>query len=93
MSGDFLCRFSVQEKRSSHSGQVHTMEQKGGSAAMAKKQTLHYTFHDPNPPAKTADFLLKLFLEVDQKKIDAALQKAYESPEDTQKYHKISEAV
>lgn len=60
---------------------------------MAKKQTLNYTFHDPNPPVKTADFLLKLFLEVDQKKIDAALQKAHESPEDTQEYNKISEAV
>lgn len=60
---------------------------------MTKKQTLHYTFHNPNPPAKTADFLLKLFMEVDQKKIDDALQRAYESQEAAQPQDNIPEPV
>ena len=35
---------------------------------MAKKQPLHCTFHNPNSAARTAEFLLRLFLEVGQKK-------------------------
>lgn len=60
---------------------------------MAKKHTLHYAFHNPNTPAKTADFLLKLFLEVDQKKIDDALQRANESQEAAQPQDNIPEPV
>ena len=58
---------------------------------MAKKQTLQYAFHNPNTPAKTADFLLELFLEVDQKKIDDALQRANESQEASQPQDNIPE--
>ena len=60
---------------------------------MAKKQTLHYAFHNPNPPAKTADFLLKLCLEVDQRKIDAALQKAYESQDSSQAQDRLPKTI
>ena len=48
---------------------------------MAKKQPLHCTFHNPNSAARTAEFLLRLFLEVSQKKIDGALQEVSSSPD------------
>ena len=35
---------------------------------MAKKQPLRCTFHNPNSAARTAESLLRLFLEVGQKK-------------------------
>lgn len=42
---------------------------------------LRYTFHNPNSPARTAEFLLRLFLEVGQKKLDEALQAASAAPD------------
>jgi hypothetical protein len=41
-----------------------------------KKKTLTYRFHDPNPPAVTAEFLAKLFVEVNADKVRKALLEA-----------------
>ena len=39
-----------------------------------KARKLNYRFHDPNPPEVTADFLEKLFIEVNAPKIERAIQ-------------------
>ena len=43
-----------------------------------KKQKLHYRFHDPNDPAVAAEYILKVFIEVNQKKVEEAIRKASE---------------
>ena len=44
-----------------------------------KERKLNYRFHDPNPAAVTADYILKLFIEADVRKVEAAIQKATEA--------------
>lgn len=44
-----------------------------------KKRKLNYRFHDPNPAAVTADYILKIFIEANAGKVEAAIQKAAES--------------
>lgn len=41
-----------------------------------KKRKLNYQFHDPNPAATTADYLLKIFMEANQEKVQLAIQAA-----------------
>lgn len=41
-----------------------------------KKRKLNYRFHNPNPAAETADYLLKIFMEANQKKVQLAVQAA-----------------
>lgn len=41
-----------------------------------KKRKLNYRFHDPNPTAMTADYILKIFIEANAGKVEAAIQKA-----------------
>lgn len=41
-----------------------------------KKRKLNYRFHDPNPAAVTADYILKIFIEANAGKVEAAIQKA-----------------
>ena len=41
-----------------------------------KKRKLNYIFHNPNTPEATADYLLKLFIEVNKPKVEAAIRKA-----------------
>ena len=43
-----------------------------------KKQKLNYRFHNPNDPAVTAAYILKVFIEVNQKKVEEAIRKASE---------------
>ena len=43
-----------------------------------KKQKLNYRFHNPNDPAVTAEYILKVFIEVNQKKVEEAIRKASE---------------
>lgn len=43
-----------------------------------KRQQLIYRFHDPNPPEVTAEFLFKLFFEINKPKVDAAINAARE---------------
>ncbi len=39
-----------------------------------RKQKLNYRFHNPNPADVTADYILKIFMEVNKKKVDQALK-------------------
>ena len=41
-----------------------------------KKCKLNYRFHDPNPVAATADYILKIFIEANAGKVEAAIQNA-----------------
>lgn len=48
-----------------------------------KKKTLNYTFHDPNAPRTTAEFLARLFVEVNLDKVESTVKNAtmeYELP-------------
>ena len=52
-----------------------------------KKQKLNYRFHNPNPADVTADYILKVFIEVNEKKVERAIKLAAdqmntESPEE-----------
>ncbi|MBD5472844.1 MAG: hypothetical protein HDR20_08090 [Lachnospiraceae bacterium] len=39
-----------------------------------KKQKLNYRFHNPNPADVTADYILKIFIEVNEKKVEQAIR-------------------
>ena len=41
-----------------------------------KKQKLNYRFHNPNPADVTADYILKVFMEVNEKKVEEAIKMA-----------------
>lgn len=38
------------------------------------KRKLNYRFHNPNPSATTADYIARLFVEVNTGKVEAAIQ-------------------
>lgn len=40
-----------------------------------KKRKLNYRIHDPNPPEVTAEVALKIFIEVNMVKVEAAIQR------------------
>lgn len=48
-----------------------------------KRPKLHYTFHNPNTPEATADFLVKLFIEVNQPKVEQMIHQAQEAALDS----------
>ena len=48
---------------------------KGGGTAVKKKK-LNYRFHDPNDPAVAAEYILKVFIEANQKKVEEVIRKA-----------------
>ena len=39
-----------------------------------KKQKLNYRFHNPNTAEVTANYILKVFIEVNAKKVDRVMQ-------------------
>ena len=43
-----------------------------------KKQKLNYRFHNPNTAEVTADYILKVFIEVNMKKFDRVMQEMAE---------------
>lgn len=43
-----------------------------------KRQKLNYRFHNPNPADVTADYILKVFMEANEKKVEQAIQTAAE---------------
>ena len=43
-----------------------------------KKQKLNYRFHNPNTVEDTTDTLLKIFIEANQEKAEAAIRQAVE---------------
>ena len=44
-----------------------------------KERKLNYRFYNPNPTAATADYLLKIFMEVNQEKVQLAVQAAVDT--------------
>ena len=44
-----------------------------------KERKLNYRFHNPNPTAATADYLLKIFMEANQGKVQLAIQAAVDT--------------
>lgn len=40
-----------------------------------KKIKLKYHFHDPNPPDKSADYILKILIEVNAQKAESAIRR------------------
>ena len=50
--------------------------EKGGGSAAMKRQKLNYRFHNPNTVEVTADYILKVFIEANMKKVDRAMQEA-----------------
>lgn len=51
-----------------------------------KRQKLNYRFHNPNTAEVTADYILKLFIEVNAKKVDRVMQKVAERNMEEDKY-------
>lgn len=45
------------------------------------KRKLNYRFHNPNPAAATADYILKVMLEANTDKVQAAIQNAANQPD------------
>ena len=39
-----------------------------------KRQKLNYRFHNPNTAEVTADYILKVFIETNMKKVERAMQ-------------------
>lgn len=54
---------------------------KGGGTAVKKKK-LNYRFHDPNDPAVAAGYILKVFIEANQKKVEEVIRKASRDKEE-----------
>ena len=52
--------------------------EKGGGSTAMKKQKLNYRFHNPNTAEVTADYILKVFIEVNSKKVDRVMQEVAE---------------
>ena len=48
----------------------------GGGCYKMKKRKLNYIFHNPNTPEATADYILKLFVEVNASKVEAVIRQA-----------------
>lgn len=46
-----------------------------------KQQKLNYRFHNPNTPEETAEFLFRLFIEVNKNKVERALRAAVQEME------------
>lgn len=47
-----------------------------------KKKKLNYRFHDPNDPAVAAGYILKVFIEANQKKVEEVIRKASRDKEE-----------
>lgn len=45
---------------------------------MKRNKELNYRFHDPNPPEVTAEYILKVFIEVNKPKVERAVREAKE---------------
>lgn len=45
-----------------------------GGQPMLKKRKLNYRFHNPNPLDTSVNYILNLFIEVNQNKVEQAIQ-------------------
>lgn len=59
----------------------HTLNHPGKEASVLSRPKLTYTFVNPNTAEVTADALLKVFIEANQPKADAAIRRALQEPE------------
>lgn len=41
-----------------------------------REKKLNFRFHDPNSEARTTEYILELFFEVDREKVETAVQQA-----------------
>ena len=55
---------------------VHIFEKKKVVISLVRESKLSYNFFNPNTVEITADYLLKLFVEVNQRKVDDAIRQA-----------------
>lgn len=46
-----------------------------------KKTNLKFHFHNPNTPEETADFIAKLFVDVNRRKVEEKIQESLQSVE------------
>ncbi len=44
-------------------------------AAISKRSKLKIQFHNPNTPRATADYIMKMFVEANKKKVEEILQR------------------
>lgn len=49
-----------------------------------KKRKLNYRFHNPNPAAETADYLLKILIEANTEKVQSAIREAAAESDDNE---------
>ena len=49
-------------------------EQGGGGNFTVAKRKLNYRFHNPNPVEVTADYILKVMIEVNTEKVEKAIR-------------------
>lgn len=47
-----------------------------------KKKKLNYRFHDPNDPAVAAEYILKVFIEANKKKVEEVIREASREKEE-----------
>lgn len=47
----------------------------GGGFAITNKVKLNFRFHNPNEVEETADYIMKIFVEVNKEKLQRILQK------------------
>ena len=71
----FIKTFKVYFNRYFHS---NGQREKGGGSTAMKKQKLNYRFHNPNTAEVTADYILKVFIEVNAKKVERVMQEVAE---------------
>lgn len=57
-------------------------ECEGGRSSVSK---LNYRFHNSNDPEEMAEYILKIFIEVNRPKVERALQEALDEENDGQK--------
>ena len=54
-------------------------DRKRGSLFIVARKKLNDRFHNPNTVETTADYILKVFMEVNEKKVERAMQEAAEN--------------
>ena len=50
------------------------MSREGGGNFTVAKRKLNYRFHNPNPVEVTADYILKVMIEVNTEKVEKAIR-------------------
>ena len=58
-----------------------------------KKQKLNYRFHNPNTAEVTADYILKVFIEANMKKVERAMQEVAEKGLEEDKQEQAGEKI